>query len=400
MAQADVTLRLAGESARARLAMSAGFFVFGLAWAIWAVHIPAIVLRLQLDPVLLGLALLGVGLGGVISQPLTGMLIARIGSQPAARLFLPLAVVAVLLPIVAWNVGTLFVGTFLLGAIAGAANVAINTQASEIQTALGTPVMSSFHGFFSLGALAGALAGSGIIALGRQDGSGALAVLAILLVTSIFIGSFFLPTMAAIRPEAKAKRGFRPPPLAVLGLAALCFLANMIEGAVNDWSALYLATVRDLPMNVAASGFAVFSLAMAVFRLVGGPVVARLGERRIVVLGGLLVAAGIAVVVLSPWAALSPFGFGLVAIGAANSLPVMISAASRVSGSASTGVAAAATGALLGFLIGPPAIGFVTHAYGLSVAIGLLMFVGIAIAGGAALFKWPPLVPANGVNKT
>ena len=185
----------------------------------------------------------------------------------------------------------------------------------------------------------------------------------------------------------------------MLGLAALCFFSNTVEGAVNDWSALYLATVRDMPMNIAASGFAVFSLAMAIFRLAGGPVVARLGERRIVALGGALVAAGMAVVVLSPWSGLSPVGFGLVAVGAANAIPVMISAASRVPGSsASAGVAAAATGALLGFLIGPPAIGFLAHSYGLSVALGLLTVVGIVIAAGAALFKWPASIGSDKVN--
>jgi MFS family permease len=180
------------------------------------------------------------------------------------------------------------------------------------------------------------------------------------------------------------------PNAPVMGLAVLTFLSNTVEGAVADWSGLYLSTVRDLTPAAAASGFAVFSLAMAICRLGGGPVVARLGEKSIVLFGGVLMAIGMAVVVLSPWAVISPLGFALVAIGAANTIPVMMGVASRAPGVApSTGIATTATGALLGFLIGPPIIGFIAQAMGLSVALGLLGLVGFVIVIGAALYQWP-----------
>ena len=274
----------------------------------------------------------------------------------------------------------------------GANNVAINTQASEIERARGRPTMSSFHGFFSLGALAGATLGGGIIAIGRQDGTGAAVVAVVMLVIATFASRSFLPTT----PKTKSKEGrkrFALPSGAVLGLALLTFFSNTVEGAVNDWSALYLATVRGMTPAAAASGFAAFSLAMAICRLAGGPVVARLGEKNIVLFGGVLIAIGMAVVVFSPWAFVSPFGFGLVAIGAANTIPVMMGAASRSPGTTpSMGVAATATGALLGFLIGPPIIGFIAHAAGLSVALGLLSLVGIVLMIGAALYQWPERV--------
>jgi MFS family permease len=377
--------------AQARIAVSVGFFMFGLGFALWAVHIPVITQRLALDPAILGLALLNVGLGGVISQPLTGWLVARTGSRPAARVLMLVFLVAFLAPIIAWSTPVFFVATFIMGAAGGAYNVAINTQASEIERARGRPTMSSFHGFFSLGALAGATLGGGIIAIGRQDGRGAAAVAAVMLVIAVFAARYFLPTTPAAEPEATAgRKGFALPSAAVLGLAVLTFLSDTVEGAVNDWSGLYLSTVRGLNPAAAASGFASFSLAMAICRLAGGPVVARLGEKNIVLFGGALMAIGMAIVVLSPWAIISPFGFAFVAVGAANTIPVMMGAASRSPGTApSTGVAATSTGGLLGFLIGPPIIGFIAHGAGLSVALGLLSLVGVVLVIGAALYQWP-----------
>jgi MFS family permease len=379
---------------QARIAVSIGFFMFGIGFAVWAVHIPVVTQRLGLDPAILGLALLNIGLGGVVSQPLTGWFVASTGSRPAARVLMLVFLVAFLAPIIAWNTPVFFVATLTLGVSGGAYNVAINTQASEIERARGQPTMSSFHGFFSLGALAGATLGGGIIAIGWQDGRGAAAVAAAMLVIAVFAARYFLPTTPAPKPEATAvSKRFALPSTAVLGLAVLTFLSDTVEGAVNDWSGLYLSTVRGMNPAAAASGFAAFSLAMAICRLAGGPVVAKLGEKNIVLFGGALMAIGMAIVVLSPWAIISPFGFAFVAVGAANTIPVMIGAASRSPGTApSTGVAATSTGGLLGFLIGPPIIGFIAHGAGLSVALGLLSLVGIVLVIGAALYRWPERV--------
>ena len=382
----------------ARIAASIGFFIFGLSFAIWAVHIPTMAAKLEINTAILGLALLNVGLGGVISQPITGWLTARIGSATATRIFLPLFMVAACAPIVAWNIPGFFAGTLILGLAAGATNVAINTQASEIEAALGRPTMSSFHGFFSLGALAGALIGGAIVGADLDDGTGAVVLGVVLFAIAGVASRYFMTGIPREKRVAATRARFAMPPATVLGLAILTFFSNAVEGSVNDWSALYLASVRGFSDATAATGFAAFSLAMAICRLAGGPVVAKLGEQRIVLFGGLLMALGMGVVVLSPWSAVSPFGFALVAVGAANTIPVMISAASRTPGIApSSGVAVAATGALLGFLIGPPVIGFIAHIFGLSVSLGTLAVAGLIIAIGAWLHKWQS---ANGNRGT
>ena len=375
---------------RARFAVSCGFFVFGFGFAVWAVHIPVVAARLGLDPAILGLALLNVGLGGVISQPITGWGIARTGSRQAATVLLPLFLSVFIVPIVAWSTPVFFVGTIILGVTFGSANVALNTQASEIEIARRRPTMSSFHGFASLGGLAGASIGGGIIAVGWQDGSGAAIVATILLAVAGVAAQYFLPTRPTRRSASQEGRGRLALSAPVLALAVLAFFANSVEGGVNDWSALYLATVRGLSTATAASGFAVFSFGMAICRLAGGRAVVRLGERRVVLFGGALVAVGMAVVVLSPWAVVSPFGYALVAIGEANAIPVMMGPAARAPGVApSAGVAATATGALLAFLVGPPVIGFIAHATNLSLALGVLSLSGVVVMVGAALYRWP-----------
>jgi MFS family permease len=375
----------------ARFAVSAGFFMFGLALAVWAVHIPAVTARLQLDPAVLGFALLNIGLGAIVTQPLAGSLVARTGSRSAAAVFLPVFLAASVVPILAWSTSALFVGTLVLGSALGANVVALNTQASEVEQARGRPTMSSIHGFFSLGALVGAILGAAIIALNWQDGRGAILVACVQIVAAIVAARFLLakapPAPAAEQADASV-RG--PLGGALPALAALACFPTAAEGIVNNWSALYLSTVRDMSEATATSGFALFSLGMAACRLGGGPLVDRLGEKRIILFGGLLVALGIGLVVLPPWKVICPLGFGLVAVGAANMIPVMMSVASRAPGVApSAGVAIVGIGAAAGFLIGPPVIGFIAQGAGLGLALGCLGIAGLAAAAGAAAYPWP-----------
>jgi len=285
----------------------------------------------------------------------------------------------------------LFVGAFALGVFGGAANVAINTQGTEVEAALGKPILSSFHGWFSLGSASGAIVGSAIIALGLQDGRGAAMVLVPLVLVSFVLAPFYLVASPRAKESSQVRRGGGPilAP-AVLLIAGLCFFTNTAEGAVSDWSALYLSSVRQFPDAIAASGYIAFTLVMAASRFAGGPLVSRLGDQRVVLLGGVFIALGMAVVVFAPWAALSAVGFAVVAAGAANCYPVLTSASSRIPGvAASTGVATVATAGLLGFLIGPPLIGFVAHGFGLSAGIGLLIVFGVIVVAGTTLGRWP-----------
>jgi MFS family permease len=383
---------------RARIAVSVGFLLGGTTLGLWAVHIPVVTARLALDPAVLGLALLGVGTGAVLAPPFVGWFIGRLGSAAVSTVLLPFFIVMMVAAVAAISTPMLFVIAVLLGIGGGGYNVAINTQASEVEKARKRPIMSSFHGFWSLGGLAGASLGGGIIALGWHNGGG-VAVLAIIMAVVGLVASRSFLTAAAKPDEAGAitkERRFVLPTAALLGIVVIAFLSEFIEGSVVNWSALYLSTVRGLSEAEAAIGFSLFSLAMAVCRLAGGPVIARLGERTIVLGGGVLIAIGFAIVLLSPWPLLSPLGFAIVAVGAANTNPVLIGAASRAPGIApGVGVAAVVTALTMGYLAAPPLIGFIAQLFGLSLALGLLAVAAVAIAALAAMQTWQPISVAQ-----
>src|SRR5688572_20328951 len=183
---------------------------------------------------------------------------------------------------------------------------------------------------------------------------------------------------------------------ALVGLAILGLICTAVEGSVGDWSGLYLTEVKLSDPAFAASGYAMFALAMTLSRFAGGPVVERLGDQRVLLYGGLLIAAGMAVVVLAPVPLLSALGYLLVGIGAANASPVLISVASRTPGVApETAVALVATSISTGLLVGPPIIGFIAQATGLSTAMAIVGSFGLIVTAIAAFRTWgPPPAPA------
>ena len=181
---------------------------------------------------------------------------------------------------------------------------------------------------------------------------------------------------------------FSVPGPALLGLGVITFLAFAGEGAVADWSALYLATVKGSSIAVASSGYVAFSIAMVICRLFGDPVVARIGGTRTIVGGGLLTALGMTIAVISPNPFVSAGGFALVGIGIANVVPVAFSAASQTPGlPAGAGVAAVTTLGYSGFLVLPPVLGFIARGYGLSAALVVVAFMGLVIASLSRLVR-------------
>jgi MFS family permease len=284
--------------------------------------------------------------------------------------------IVVPLPILAPTVPLFFLALFLFGVLMGTIDVAGNGQAADVEKLRGRPTMSSFHAFYSIGALAGALAGAFVIGRGWGGGSGAAAICGVLFVIGAFSVGHLLPS-----DEAGAGPKFALPSRAVLGLGLIAGLVFAIEGAVTDWSALFLTGVKVATPETAAFGFAAYALAMAGLRLVGDPIVERLGPRRIVVGGGLLCILGLAIALVSPWPLVAALGFGLVGLGAANIAPVCFSAGTRVPGVApGVGVSAVVTMGYTGFLVFPPILGFAAELLGLAAAIGIVLAMSAAMA--------------------
>ena len=377
---------------QARVAVSIAFFIMGFVLGLWFVHIPVVAARLELEPAALGVSLLALGIGSLLFQPVAGVLVARVGSRRGATVFLAMLLVCIMLPVNMPNVMALTISLFAAGAVGGAFNVAINTQAAEIENALGRPAMSTFHGFFSVGALAAAGVGAMLFVIGVGDGRGMIAVPALLLPLALLIGTRFLERARS----APTQRRYALPGPALLPLVGLAVLCTTIEFSVNDWSTLFLREGKGMPASEATLGFAMFSLAMAVMRFAGARAVDRFGEKTVVAMGGLLVALGMALALAGPPGLASAAGFLFVGIGVANLAPLLMSQASRVPGTdPGIGVAATGTGLTSGILLTPPIVGFVAQATSLHVALALVGACGLVIAVGALFRDWRPVGQAD-----
>lgn len=336
-----------------RVAISAVFAVSGAAFATWAGRIPAVQDRLGLSPGGLGVALLGLTTGATVALPLSGALIARFGSRRTTR---AAAVLLCLVPLVLPYAGSLPLLAATL-AVFGASNsvldTAMNAQAVEVETGYGRPILSSFHGWWSLGGLAG----SGVAALVARDVSVRVhfTVAGLVLLAAAVTASRWLLRGAG---DTERTPAFARPTRALAALGAIAFCGLLAEGAAYDWSAVYLRDEAGAGPGLAATGFAACSLAMAACRFGADRVVARFGPVRFVQLAGVVSTAGIVLAVAVPNAVVAIVGFGLLGGGLAGIVPVVFSAAGRAAPDRpGPALAAVATLGYLGLLAGPAAIG-------------------------------------------
>ena len=370
----------------ARIAIGGLFFLCGVAFACWASRIPQVQEALALSPAALGAAIAGLGAGSFVAMPVSGWLTIRAGSRRVSSSAAIACSASLILPALAWDVVTLACALTVFGAAIGVLDVAMNAQAVELEHRVGRPIMSGLHALFSAGGMTGAALG-GVIASWHVPVTTHFTVAALVLVAT---AAALRPSLIeAPRPEpGHAGRRLRlSPPLVGLSVLAACVMIG--EGAMADWTPVYLATVIGTGPGLAASGYAVFSAAMMVCRLVGDRLTERVGRVRLVRLGTLLAAAGMAAALVLGTLPAALAGFVCVGAGFSVAVPLVFSAAGRLdSRSAGPGLAAVTTAGYLGFLTGPPIIGVVAQAFTLPLAmfiIVLLALVGTALAGVVAI---------------
>lgn len=360
------------------------FLMSGFAMASWAPMVPYAKARLHLDDADLGLVLLAFGGGSMLSMPAIGWLAHRYGNNrvigfAGALMCLALPALA-LVPTIA----LLAVGLLYFGAMLGAVDVAMNAHAVEVERLEGRAVMSGFHGLFSLGGLAGAAAMSAMLASGLPLLTCALLVSAVIALITISQQTGLLGTAPARSDANRPSFTFRLPRGLLLLVGALCFVSFLAEGSMLDWSALLLRDYRGYSAAAAGTGYACFSVAMAIGRLSGDRMVARLGPVWTVRAGATLAAIGFLTSALMPWQATALLGFVLVGIGAANVVPVMFSAAGRLPNAApAVSIAAVTTLGYAGLLLGPALIGFVAHASSLPIALAAVAALLLLVATSA-----------------
>jgi fucose permease len=349
----------------------------GIASGTWLARIPAVQEHLALGEASLGFALLGGGLGSLVTMLPAGALIARYGS-PMIVLFsaFPVAL-AICLIAVSANGAMLFGALVVWGASAGSLDVAMNTQGSSIEQRGAQPIMSSLHGMWSVGTMAGGGFSAFLSAIGVTVQPQFLAEAPVVLAIIVIASRFMQPDVGR-----HAGPGFGWPRGPLLALAVVTFCAVTAEGSMFDWSGVYLRRMLGAPEAIAASSAAVVAGAMAAGRLGGDFFTARFGAPALARACAALAATGMLVVIAAPIPAVV-FG-GLIAVGFGISIlvPLAFSAAGRAPGMASgAAIAAVATVGYFGFLAAPPTIGMVAERVTLRGAfllvLGLLILIGV-----------------------
>jgi MFS family permease len=356
------------------------YFMAGIGISAWAIAVPFAKIRFHLGDGTLGLILMASGTGGVIAMPFTGPLIAKLGSRVV--LLASGILFCATLPLLSLAPSPLYLTIllFIFGGAFGAIDVAMNAQAVVIEARSGKLLMSGFHALYSLGSLTIALSTSLLLRIGFSSVTCSVIfdVMAFAILTQI---PRLLPREDDLPADGPA---FALPNRATVILGLCCFACFLTEGAVTDWSTIFLRFSRASPIATATLGYAGFSVMMVIARLTGDRIAARAGKEVVMRGGALIAAAGLLVCVLIHNTAIDVAGFAMVGIGTGNIAPLLFGAAARVPGmQANLSVPAVVSLGYIGFLTGPVVIGLVAHASSLSGSFGLVGIMMFALSFAA-----------------
>jgi predicted MFS family arabinose efflux permease len=366
---------------RARIATMGLFFTAGWVFASWGVHVPTVKEKFGLDDAQLSIALFAVAGGSIAAMPVVGKWAARVGTRTACTVGgIGACLVTSLILLVPWYWPVVAL-LALYGGLGAALDVSMNTEAADVEAAVGRPIVSSLHGMFSVGGLAGAAAGGLALSSGmRPEVHFALASA---IGASIIIASrpFLLPHTPPESIDAAGLAHQRHLRRGLLALGVLALVALIAEGAMYDWSTVYMRDVVHASTGMASAAYAAFSGGMAVGRFSGDFVRGHVNDSRLMVGSGIFAAAGMALALLVPMPLVALLGFVLLGLGLSNMMPVMFLAAARVPGlHAAQGVAGVAATAYVGLLIGPVLIGMTAHATTLPVGMSVVIVCALLVA--------------------
>ncbi|MGE8144643.1 MFS transporter [Pseudomonas frederiksbergensis] len=359
------------------------FFIAGLGIAAWAPLVPYAKARAGLDEGTLGLLLLCLGVGSILAMPVAGLLATRFGCRRVVSAGVLLICAALPLLATVSSIPALIATLFMFGAGLGTVDSTVNLQAVIVERASGKTMMSGFHGLFSLGGIVGAAGVSALLGLGVSPLGATLVVNVMLIVALLKAAPHLLPYGSESSGPA-----FAVPHGIVLFIGMMCFIVFLTEGAVLDWSAVFLASERGIDTAYAGLGYAAFALTMTAGRLTGDAIVRRLGATKVMVFGALTAAVGLALATFAPTWEVALVGYALVGAGCSNIVPVLYTAVGKQTVMPeSIAVPAITTLGYAGILAGPALIGFVAHGSSLSFAFGLMAVLLVAVAIGGKVLK-------------
>jgi MFS family permease len=356
-----------------RVSVTAFFVANGLGMSSWIVHIPLVKEHLELTDQMLGLALLCSGLGALATMWISGWLMSKYSSRKITILAGILFPISLIGPGLAPNFWSLAVSLFFLGASTGVMDIAMNSQAAAYESLIGKPVMSSFHAWWSLSCWCGSLCGSVFLAVPAWT----WAHLPLIAVAGLALTWF--ARSGLLRTEASGKSGpvlsFPRGILVIFGV--LCLVVMMAEGAVADWAGVHLRTGYHVSEYVTAFGYNAFALCMTIGRFAGDSLARSFGRKTVIVGSAAVTGIFLAVAALAPTPWVCIGGFGLAGFGMANLVPLLFSlAAKRSEGDIEQATSSVFATGYLGFLIGPPLVGFISSRTSLPTAL-LCLVVGL-----------------------
>ena len=369
-----------------RIAVSALFFLSGLCFSSWASRIPSIQHDLQLSEAGLGAVLLSLPLGLMMSLPLAGYLVARFGSRIiviSSAIFYACTLPFIGFAQQSWQ---LMAVLFMFGLGGNMLNIAMNTQAVGVEAIYNRSIMASMHGIWSLAGFTGAAIGTFMISQHIQPPYHFLAISAVALLIIVCAWSY---TLAADTNTRIDQPIFVKPDKSLLNLGIIAFCCMICEGTMFDWSGVYFQNVVKAKAAWIGAGYTAFMSTMAAGRFIADWLVTRFGIKKILQTSGVVIATGLSVAVIFPYITTSIVGFILVGAGVSSVVPLVYSAAGK-SKKVSPGVALAAVSTIgyLGFLLGPPMIGFIAQASSLRVSFVVIALLGLTTTVVASRTRW------------
>ncbi|MGP3919094.1 MFS transporter [Nonomuraea sp. 10N515B] len=365
------------DARRARVGVFGFFFLAGLVMGLWAAGLPSLNDRLDLGPARLGSVLLLISGGALVSMLVAGPVVDRWSSRRVCWIAGPFSGLVLLGPALASSYGALAALAVVFGIGLGVTEVAMNAHSVEVERRYGRPIISAFHGTWSLGGAAGGALTS-LILRAEVDAQ------VLLVVAAVVVPFLYLPAARLLLPDApehtspesgapQEGSSLRWGLIALLGLAA--FAGHLSEGAAIDWAALHARWVLDTDPAAAPLAYTIFSVAMTTVRLLGDPIRARLGSVRTIQLAGLFATVGYVLVLLAPLAgetlrvACAWTGWALAGVGLATVVPVLFSAVGAAGGRVGRALAMVTAFGYSGLLLGPAVLGYVAEASSLPVAL-------------------------------
>ena len=368
------------EKRRIRIAVALFYFSLGLCFASWASRIPDIKTALHLSDAAFGSILFALPVGQFLMMTFSGKLVTHYGSRKMLLFALPVYTICLS------NIGLvthgwqLAIALFLFGVSGNVCNISMNTQGVAAEKLYQRPILASFHGGWSLAGFSGALIGLAMINLKISPYMHFWIVILVVWIIVVLNNQFLIPFKAHIDQEEPSRKFFsKPDPTLVqLGIIGFCSMAS--EGAMFDWSGIYFKDVVQAPASLVILGYISFMIMMASGRFVADRLIARFGRKHLLQVSGVMISSGLFTSVLFPTLIASTIGFMMVGLGVSSIIPTVYSTAGKI-GKVAPGIAIATVSSVsfLGFLMGPPLIGYISAAAGLRYSFAVIGIFGLCI---------------------